>query len=60
VSAPLYLTVREAARLLRVSPMTVYRMCREDELESRHVGPRTIRIVAADFYRKYPELEGES
>lgn len=42
MSEPQFLTVKEAAGLLRVSPMTIYRMAQKGEIPSYKVGPRRI------------------
>jgi excisionase family DNA binding protein len=42
---PQFITVAEAASLLRVSKMTVYRLCHSGELEAIRVG-RSFRIPA--------------
>jgi excisionase family DNA binding protein len=50
----IYLTVAEVALMLRVSKMTVYRMVNDATLDAVRVG-RAFRIIADDFYGKYPE-----
>lgn len=47
----MYLTVAEVAKQLRVSRMTVYRMCENGTLKSIRVG-RSIRILE-ESYREY-------
>jgi len=42
-------TVAEAARLLRVSPVTIHRWIKRGLLPSCHVGPRAVRIRRADL-----------
>ena len=39
-----YLTVAEAAELLRVHPQVVYRMVRAGDLDHLKAGPKAIRI----------------
>lgn len=39
---PQFLTVKEAADLLRVSPVTVYRMAQKGEIPSYRVGSKRI------------------
>lgn len=41
------LTIDETARLLRVSPRTVYRLVRAGRLPARHVSPRLLRVPRA-------------
>lgn len=41
-------TVQEAARLLRVSPKTIYRYCAQGTLPHKRVGPKLIRIRLSD------------
>lgn len=54
-----YLTVAEVATLLRLSKMTVYRMCDEGTIASVRTGRgRSIRIPAAAFARYRAGLEG--
>ena len=50
-AAPDELTVAEAAKRLRCSEMTVYRLCREGKLAHRRigVGRGVIRVRAADL-----------
>lgn len=43
---PEFLTVAEVAAILRVSKMTVYRMCNNGEIENKRVG-RSFRIKAS-------------
>ena len=45
---PVYISVNEAARILHVSLMTVYRLVNEGAFESLRFG-RTIRINRASF-----------
>ena len=42
-------TVAEAARLLRVSPVTIHRWIKRGLLPSCHVGPRAVRIRRSDL-----------
>lgn len=49
-----FYTVREVAQLLRVSPMTVYRMCDTGQLDGKRVG-RQVRIPAKTLYRYLSE-----
>ena len=57
MTAPVYLTVAEAAAALRVTRMSVYRMVHAGELTAVRIGPKTIRILAADFFDQYPEAK---
>lgn len=43
------LTTKEAAQLLKVSPVTIKRYLRQGRLPAYHVGPRAIRIRKADL-----------
>lgn len=43
------LTVKEAANLLRVSPMTIKRYLKQGRLQAYQVGPRAIRIRKDDL-----------
>ena len=45
---PRYLTVREAATVLRVCTATVYRLCERDELPHLRVS-NAIRVLASDL-----------
>lgn len=47
-NAPQFLTVDEAAQMMRVSAMTVYRLIESGNLKSVRIG-RNIRIRATDF-----------
>ena len=42
------LTVREAATLVKVSPLTISRYLRQGRLRAYRVGPRAIRVRRAD------------
>jgi excisionase family DNA binding protein len=44
-----YLTPKEIAALLRVSPMTVYRMINDGEMRGIRVGGRSMRVARPDF-----------
>lgn len=46
-----YVTVAEAAEILRLSPMTIYRMVNRGELDAIRTGVngRTIRILASSM-----------
>jgi len=44
-----YYTVSEAARILDVSPSTVWRWIKAEKLPAYRVGPRTIRIKKKDL-----------
>lgn len=43
------LTIEEAARLLRVSPVTIWRMVKSGELPAVRVGKKVMRIRKADL-----------
>lgn len=43
------LTTTEAARLLKVSPVTITRYLKQGRLRAYHVGPRAIRISRKDL-----------
>jgi excisionase family DNA binding protein len=45
-----YVTVQEVSEVLRVSKMTVYRLVRTKELDSKRIG-RSIRIPVEDLER---------
>lgn len=58
-TTPEYLTVAEVATTLRLSKMTVYRMCDEGTIPSVRTGRgRTIRIPTGAFARYRAGLEG--
>lgn len=42
-------TVREAARLLKVSPTTIWRWIASGRLRARRVGPRKVRVSEEDL-----------
>ncbi|HKV84602.1 MAG TPA: helix-turn-helix domain-containing protein [Ktedonobacterales bacterium] len=42
------LTVREAAQLLKISPVTITRWLKQGRLRGYHAGPRAIRIKQTD------------
>ncbi|MBI3973520.1 MAG: helix-turn-helix domain-containing protein [Chloroflexi bacterium] len=44
-----YVTVAEAARLLQVSPSTIWRWIQADKLPAYRVGEKTIRVRKADL-----------
>ena len=44
-----YYTVSEAARMLDVSPSTIWRWIQADKLRAYRVGPRTIRLRQEDL-----------
>lgn len=44
-----FLTVQEAARLLKVSTVTIKRWLKQGRLRAYHVGPRAIRIKQEDI-----------
>ena len=46
-----WLTVKESAALMRVHPMTVYRMIKRQEVRTLRMGPRQIRVLKADVER---------
>ena len=48
---PRYYTVRELADVLRVSDLTIRRMIHRGELRAVRVGPRNLRIPAAELER---------
>ncbi len=50
------LTVKEVAEILRVDPMTVYRMCWSDELENIKVG-RQRRITRRSLDKIFQQRE---
>jgi len=55
-----FLTIREAAALLRVSPVTVKRWLKQARLPAYHVGPRAVRIRRSDLSKVVtPPLEKE-
>lgn len=39
---PIFVTVKEAARLLGVSPWTCYQLLKSDDIESRYIGRRRL------------------
>lgn len=43
------LTIKEAAALLKVSPITVTRYVKQERLSAYHIGPRAIRVRRADI-----------
>lgn len=45
---PKFLTVHEVAAMLRVSPMTVYRLIEDEELPATRVA-RSLRVREADL-----------
>lgn len=53
---PEYMTVTEVAVVMRVSKMTVYRLCSSGELNAIRVG-RSFRIPASGV-RAYLKMEG--
>jgi excisionase family DNA binding protein len=55
-----YLTVREAARLLRVSSSTIWRWIEARRLPAYRVGPRAIRIKKADLESVLTPVHPES
>jgi excisionase family DNA binding protein len=51
-AAPEFFTVSEAARRLRVEPLTIYRRIHRGDLEARRLGPHgPLRIEAAALDR---------
>ena len=49
---PDFLTVKEAAAILRVGTMTIYRIVQTGDLPAYHFGERgSIRIERTDLYR---------
>ncbi|GAC1448493.1 MAG: hypothetical protein PVSMB4_05710 [Ktedonobacterales bacterium] len=44
-----FLTVHEAAKLLKVSPVTIKRWLKQGRLRAYHVGPRAVRIKQEDI-----------
>lgn len=46
-----YYTARELAEILRVSDLTIRRMIQRGELRAVRVGPRNLRIPAAELER---------
>ena len=46
---PEFLTVPEAAQLLRVGTDTIFRLGEEGRIRVVRLGPRTARVVAADI-----------
>lgn len=57
---PYFVSVKEAARRLSVTPWQVYRLCDSNELKSRYLGKR--RLVDAESLREFasslPETRG--
>jgi excisionase family DNA binding protein len=55
------LTIAEAAKLLKVSTVTLHRWIKQGRLPAYHVGPRKVRIRRSDlakaFTPTYPEEE---
>lgn len=48
---PIFVSVKEAARALSVSPFTIYELLDAKEIESRYKGRR--RLVVVDSLRAY-------
>ena len=48
---PTYYKVREAAALLGVSPLTVYRWLRDGTLRGVRIGPKLLRIPRSEIER---------
>lgn len=46
-----FVTVNDAAELLKLGPGTVRNYIRDGFLPARRIGPRTVRILAGDLYR---------
>ena len=53
------LTIAEAARLIRVSPVTVQRWLRQGRLRAFHVGPKAVRIRRDDLAQVVTPLSAE-
>lgn len=49
--SPIYYKVREAADLLGVSPLTVYRWLRDGTLRGVRIGPKLMRIPRSEIER---------
>ena len=43
------LTIKDAAALLKLSPVTVKRYLKQERLSAYHVGPRAVRVRRADL-----------
>lgn len=62
IQPPTMLTVAEAAAILRVSKMTVYRMIHRNDIPAQKVGQRSFRVredVVLDYIGALPEEEIE-
>ena len=53
------LTIREAARFLKVSPLTVRRWLKQGRLPAYRLGPRAIRIRRADLDASFSPIAEE-
>ncbi|MCC7353337.1 MAG: helix-turn-helix domain-containing protein [Anaerolineae bacterium] len=54
-------TIEEAARLLRISPVTVWRMIKSGDLPALRIGRKTLRIRKSDLLAIIqPAIEQES
>lgn len=50
-TTPTYYKVREAAELLGVSPLTVYRWLRDGTLRGVRIGPKLLRVPRSEIER---------
>lgn len=59
-TTPIFVSTKEAAHLLNLSPTQVKRLLQREELESTRIGRRRVIPVAAihDFATKLQEQEG--
>lgn len=48
---PIFISVKEAAKALGLSPWTTYQLCDKGEIESRYQGRR--RLVSVESVRSY-------
>ena len=56
---PRYITVSEAAQTMGLDESTVYKMCRNKQLPSVRIGPKSVRIPRLAFERHLAHIEGE-
>lgn len=54
-----FLTIREAAGLLRVSTVTLHRWIKQRRLPAYHAGPRKVRIRRSDLMQVLAPVHGE-
>jgi excisionase family DNA binding protein len=60
---PIFVTVKEAARLLGISPWSCYQLLKSDEIDSRYIGRRRLVVLASltEYAANAPvEKPGES